>query len=282
MPLYLDRHDLDNVTAEDVALEYVRDLEVQDRYGAHYMSYWFDYDRQAAFCLLDAPSKVAAEAVHREAHGIIAARIIEVDPRKVEEFLGAVPQPRPAEPYVQTAFRAILFTDLEDSTGLTQRLGDAEAMRLLRRHDEIVRSAVRMFQGSEVKHTGDGIMASFESVFRTVECAIAIQRKVADHNLEHPDEAIGIRTGLAAGEPVTESGDLFGAAVQLAARLCARSRPGTILVSTAVYDLVLGHHFAFGGRRRLTLRGFDQPIRAYEVKWELAPVLRRTESSEDP
>ena len=254
MPLYLDRHDLpDGVTAEAVALAHIRDLEVQDRYGAHYLSYWFDYDRQVAFCLVKAPSKVAAEAVHRESHGLIAARIIEVDPRGIDEFLGAIPQARPAEPYVETAFRAILFTDVEGSTGLTQRLGDAKAMRLLRRHDDIVRSAVRMLQGSEVKHTGDGIMASFGSAFRAVECAIAI------------------RTGVAAGEPVTESGDLFGACVQLAARLCARSRPGTILVSTAVYDLALGHHFAFGGRRKLTLRGFDQPIHAYEVEWQPAP-----------
>ena len=66
MPLYLDRHDLpDGVTAEAVALAHVRDLEIQDRYGAHYLSYWFDYDRQVAFCLVKAPSKVAAEAVHR-------------------------------------------------------------------------------------------------------------------------------------------------------------------------------------------------------------------------
>jgi class 3 adenylate cyclase len=272
MPLYLDWHDLpEGVTAEAAALAHVRDLEVQDRYDVHYLSYWFDPDRLTSFCLVDAPSKEAAEACHREAHGVVAARIIEADRRQIDEFLGAIPQARPAEPYVETAFRAILFTDVEGSTALTQRLGDARAMRLLRRHDDVVRSAVRMLQGSEVKHTGDGIMASFRSAFRAVECAIAIQRKLADHNLENPEEAIAIRTGVAAGEPVTESGDLFGACVQLAARLCARTRPGTILVSTAVYDLALGHQLAFGGRRKLTLRGFDQPIHAYEVEWQPAP-----------
>jgi len=137
--------------------------------------------------------------VHREAHGLIAARIIEVDPRGIDEFHGAILQAQPAEPYVETAFRAILFTDVEGSTALTQRLGGAKAMRLLHRHDEIVRSAVRMLQGSEVKHTGDGIMASFGSAFRAVECAIAIQRKLADHNLENPEEAIAIRTGCQLG-----------------------------------------------------------------------------------
>jgi class 3 adenylate cyclase len=111
-------------------------------------------------------------------------------------------------------------------------------------------------------------MASFGSASRAVECAIAIQRKLAKHNVEHSEEAIVIRIGLAAGEPVTESRDLFGAAVQLAARLCARSRPGTILVSAAVHDLVLGRHLVFGSRKKLMLRGFDQPIHAYEVDWQ--------------
>jgi class 3 adenylate cyclase len=272
MPLYMDWHDeAEGVTAEEAALAHVRDLEVQVRYGAHYLSYWFDPDRLTSFCLVDAPSKAAAEAVHREAHTGVANRIIEVDRRQIDEFLGAIPQARPGEPYVETAFRAILFTDVEGSTALTQRLGDATAMRLLRRHDDIVRTAVKMFRGGEVKHTGDGIMASFGSVFRAVECAITIQRDLAEHNATHPEESLAIRIGIAAGEPITESGDLFGAAVQLAARLCARSQPGTILASPAVYDLVLGHHFIFGRPKRLMLRGFNQPIHAYEVEWEPTP-----------
>ena len=161
------------------------------------------------------------------------------------------------------------------STAVTQQLGDAKAMRLLRRHDDIVRAEVRSGRGSEVKHTGDGIMASFRSVIRAVECAIAIQRSFAEHNAEHPDEAIAIRIGLAAGEPVTERGDLYGVAVQLAARLCARGRPNTILVSTAVHGLVVGHPFVFGTRKKLTLRGFDQPVQPTRSSGShLPPSLR--------
>jgi hypothetical protein len=105
----LDWHEVpEGVTAEEVALWHVRDLEVQDRYGVRYLTYWFDPDRQANFCLVDAPSKILAETVHREAHGLMAYRIIEVDPRQIDAFLGAIPQARPAEPYVETAFRAIL------------------------------------------------------------------------------------------------------------------------------------------------------------------------------
>ena len=79
MPLYLDWHDVpEGVTAEDMALAHLRDLQLQDRYGARYMSYWFDPDRGSAFCLVEAPSEVEANAVHLAAHGIIASRIIEV------------------------------------------------------------------------------------------------------------------------------------------------------------------------------------------------------------
>ena len=97
MPLYLDWHDMpDGVTADAAALAHVRDLEVQGRYGVHYLSYWFDPDRLTGFCLVDAPSKVAAEAVHREAHGLIAARIIEVDPRR--SMSSSAPSRRPGLP----------------------------------------------------------------------------------------------------------------------------------------------------------------------------------------
>lgn len=267
MPLYMDRHDFDGVTADDVASAHVRDLDLQERFGVRYLSYWFDYDRQAAFCLVEGPDEHAVDEVHRQAHGQVANRIIEVEPRRVEEFLGGIPQARPAQPYVETAFRAILFTDLEGSTALTQGLGDALALQVLRRHDRIVREALRLHGGVEVKHTGDGIMASFPSAVNALRCAIMAQRQIIEHSRAHPDEAITVRIGVAAGEPVTEDGDLFGAAVQLAARLCAQADPGSILVSGAVRDLSIGKSLAFGQRRTIALRGFSEPVDAYEVDW---------------
>jgi adenylate cyclase len=72
---------------------------------------------------------------------------------------------------------------------------------------------------------------------------------------------------MAAGEPVTERNDLFGATVQLAARLCSRADPGGILVAGAVHDLALGKPFEFRSRGRLRLKGFDSPMAAFEVVW---------------
>ena len=109
---------------------------------------------------------------------------------------------------------------------MVQRLGDDGAMRLLRIHDGIIREALARHEGLEVKHTGDGIMASFDSVQAALACAVAIQQGFAAHNASHPEPPLMVRIGMSAGEPVAESDDLFGAAVQLAARLCDYAQPG--------------------------------------------------------
>jgi adenylate cyclase len=157
----------------------------------------------------------------------------------------------------------LLFTDMTSSTSLTQQLGDAKAQELVRAHDAIVRDALKASGGSEIKHTGDGIMASFASASRALECAIAIQRAVAECN----DERLGVHIGLNAGEPVAEDGDLFGTSVQLARRICDQAAGGEIMASDVVRQLVAGKGFLFADRGDVALRGFEDPVRLYEVRW---------------
>jgi class 3 adenylate cyclase len=266
MPYFMDRHDNAELTPEELAGAHKLDLEVQAKYDVTYLSYWFDPSAHSVFCFVEAPDAAAAEAVHREAHGDLASRIIPVEGQMVMGFLGPPPAHPPGEAYVETAFRTILFTDIVGSTDMTQRLGDAMAMEVLRRHDSVVRQSLEKWGGNEVKHTGDGIMASFGSVSRAIECATAIQRGLEANNADarHPVE---IRIGVSAGEPVTEADDLFGAAVQLAARACDRAAAGAILVSRAVHDLCLGKGFAFQERGPFELKGFAEPIALYEVAW---------------
>jgi class 3 adenylate cyclase len=188
--------------------------------------------------------------------------------RTIDEFLGegegaAVPTP-PTAGTVHT----ILFTDIESSTSLTQRLGDARAQELLRVHNAIVRDALRAHGGSEIKHTGDGIMASFPSASRALQCAIAIQQAVAGQ----ADTPLRIRIGLNAGEPVAEEQDLFGTAVQLAKRVCDHAEPGDILVSNVVRELAAGKGFLFSDRGDTALRGFEDPVRLYQVLWDKGEV----------
>jgi class 3 adenylate cyclase len=266
VPFFMDRHEFVGLSAEEAALAHLKDLKVQSRYSVRFLTYWFDEERQTAFCVAEAPSADAVEEVHRASHGYMAYQIIEVDESMVSRFMGGIVEHPPGDVYVEAAFRAILFTDIVESTSLTQRLGDAGAMAMVRAHDEIVRGALERHRGSEVKHTGDGLMAAFPSVVSAIESAVEIQRRIAD--AEGTGRMPGrIRIGMAAGEPVTERNDLFGATVQLAARLCSRADPGGILVASAVHDLALGKGFAFRSRGRLRLKGFDSPMSAFEVVW---------------
>jgi class 3 adenylate cyclase len=169
------------------------------------------------------------------------------------------------------AFRTILFTDVEGSTALTDRLGDSAARALLREHEEITREQLKAHGGSEVKTMGDGFMASFGSATKALECAMAMQRAFASRN-ESADEPVRVRIGLNAGEPIAEDAadgrsDLFGTAVNLAARICSLAGAGDILVSEAVRHVVAGKGFLFSDLGETALRGFEDPVRLYQVRW---------------
>jgi class 3 adenylate cyclase len=186
----------------------------------------------------------------------------------IDEFLGeGKPAPAGAEPAAPGGLCTVLFTDVEGSTALTERLGDAKARDVLRNHERIVREALRAHGGAEVKAMGDGFMASFSSATRALECAIAMQRAFAAHADEHPETPIRVRIGLNAGEPIAEDEDLFGTAVILAARIAAQAKGKEILVANVVRELAAGKGFLFADRGEVALRGFEGPVRLYEVRW---------------
>jgi len=188
---------------------------------------------------------------------------VETVTRFLDEGRAAEPT---AEGSVAAAVHTILFTDMEGSTALTQRLGDARAREVLRTHERIMREALRAHGGAEVKAMGDGFMASFSSATGALECAIAMQRAFAQHN-ESAEEPIRVRIGLNAGEPIAEQADLFGTAVNLAARIAAQAAGGEILASDVVRQLVAGKGFLFADRGDVALRGFEDPVRLLEIRW---------------
>jgi class 3 adenylate cyclase len=276
MPTYMDIHEVHGMTAEDVAKAHASDLEVQQKYGVSYLKYWVNESCGKAFCLVDAPNAEAANHVHREAHGMVAEKIIEVQPEVAEGFLGGVETnaagavifpgggPNARDPGIRT----ILFTDIVESTSLTQSLGDEAAMAFLDVHDKIVRDALAALGGREVKHTGDGIMASFPSAAAAVKCATQIQRGLAKHEEGgHGERPINVRIGAAAGEPVEHHDDLFGCTVQLAARLCSHAQPRQILVSNVVAELCMGKGLLFRPLGEVSLKGFDRPVQVHAVEW---------------
>jgi class 3 adenylate cyclase len=275
MPLYMDIHEVHGATPEDIAKAHDADMATQKRYGVEYHKYWFNEDRGKVFCLCEAPNAEAANTVHAEAHGLVAEKIIEVEPALVEAFMGdaksnaagAAILPGGSENDRDPGIRTVLFTDIVGSTNFTQELGDDAAMILIRAHDTIVREALRTSGGREVKHTGDGIMASFVSAAAAVRCATQIQRALAAYEREQSGPALKVRIGAAAGEPVEHQRDLFGSTVQLAARLCSHAEPEQILVTSAIADLCVGKGLPFEDRGEVSLKGFDRPVRVHTVPW---------------
>jgi class 3 adenylate cyclase len=164
------------------------------------------------------------------------------------------------------ALRVILFTDIEMHTAMMQRLGDDRGRALLREHEIITREALASYGGSEVKTMGDSFMASFGSATRALECAIALQKAFADRNASS-DEQLRVRVGISAGEPIEEDDDLFGSAVILASRIAAQAKGGEILLANVVRELAAGKGFMFADRGEIVLRGFEDPVRLYELKW---------------
>jgi class 3 adenylate cyclase len=237
-----------------------------------FLTYWYDQHRCNAFCLVDAPDKETAQQVHREAHGNVAEEIMEVSLSAVEAFLGRITDPasteQGSEPEMDAGRRAILFTDIVGSTEMTARLGDRMGAELVRAHDSIVRRSLEQFGGRQVKHTGDGIMASFSLTPAAVDCARDIQRAFSGYNAANT-EPIHVRIGIDSGDPVEDSNDLFGATVQLASRLCAAAAADHILASEAVMK-ECGGGSAFVDRGAKRLKGFSSPVVAYECVWSRA------------
>ena len=273
----MDIHNLpEGTTAEDVAKAHAKDMETQRKYGVEYSKYWVNEKTGKVFCLVHAPNAEAAECVHREAHGMVAEKLIEIQPELAEGFLGgvetngagAVILPGSGADARDPGIRTVLFTDVVNSTTLTQSLGDEAALALLGVHDTIVRDALSALGGREIKHTGDGIMACFISTAGAVRCAIQIQRELNKHGQASPERALKVRVGAAAGEPVEQHNDLFGSTVQLASRLCAHALPEQILVSNAIAELCLGKGFQFEDLGEVTLKGFGGPVRAHAAAWK--------------
>jgi class 3 adenylate cyclase len=265
--LYMDIHGgLGEVTPEDLDAAHKRDLAVQHKHGVRFLTYWFNDPAGHAFCLVEAPDRDSAVACHKEAHGLMPHKLVEVTAPTLAAFVGDWERSAPNRAMLEggaapdTGIRTVMFTDIEGSTDISTREGDARVMEILREHDRIVRASLESCGGKEVKHTGDGILASFASVNRAIDSALQIQDAIAASAVR-----FRVRIGLSAGEPVAESDDLYGAAVNLAARACAAARGGQVLVSNAVKELAIGKARRFRPLEPMQLKGFADPVQLYEL-----------------
>lgn len=161
--------------------------------------------------------------------------------------------------------RTVLFTDLVGHTEMMRRLGDVKGRQVLRDYEQITRRLLTEHDGHEVKTMGDGFMATFASVAKAVDCAIALQRALAARE----DERLHVRVGLNAGEPIEEDGDLFGSTVIMASRIAAHAGAGEILIPEPLRHLLSGKTYVYADRGETTLKGFEDAVRLYEVRWRM-------------
>jgi len=271
MPLYMDLHrGVNGLSREEAERVHQMDVQVQDKYGVKYQKFWMNEATGTIFCLMEGPSKEACIAVHGEAHGHLACEIIEVHPSDYARLIGndnatqtgVVVHP---DGKLDSAIRTFLFTDIVNSTSLTEQYGDIMAMTILRKHNEIVRNSLQNHNGNEVKHTGDGIMATFLSSFKAIRSALEMQQALQEYRVQHPNVPLHVRVGINAGEPVTEGHDFFGAAVQMTKRICDLAGPDQVLISEVVKALCLGRNFQWQELEAQQLKGFSQSVKTYLV-----------------
>ncbi len=167
----------------------------------------------------------------------------------------------------------ILFSDIEDSTRITERLGDRRWLEVLRAHNAVFRRIVPAHGGVEVKNQGDGFMLVFADARAALECAIELQRALAAEEAV-AGERLSVRMGMHAGEAIREEGDFFGRSVIVAARIAAQATGGEVLVSEALRERASGDdgELVFGAGRALELKGLAGTHLAFPVEWRAAPT----------
>jgi class 3 adenylate cyclase len=180
---------------------------------------------------------------------------------EVEEFLTGQRQQRPPDRVLAT----VLFTDIVDSTRRAAELGDQRWRELLQRHDELAHAEIASYKGRFVKHTGDGLLATFDGPTRAVECATALAERM-------PQIGLDIRSGLHTGECLRRDDDIGGIAVHIAARIAAKAEANEVLVSNTVKDLVYGSGITFDDRGAHVLKGVPGEWRLHAPTGHHDPV----------
>jgi class 3 adenylate cyclase len=164
----------------------------------------------------------------------------------------------------------ILFSDIENSTVLTERLGDQHWLEVLRSHNRIFREEISRHGGYEVKSQGDGFMLAFGDPCKALACAASVQRALAERELDKTNVTLRVRMGLHMGEVIAEEGDFFGKNVILTARIAAKARGGEILVSEELREAATNGNVAglrFHRGRALKLKGLAGHHRVFRAEW---------------
>lgn len=244
MPIYMDRHDLDTVTAKDVAEAHREDIKVQHKYDCRGLTYWFDEKRGTAFCLVEAPNADCVKQMHDNAHGLIPHQIIEVESNVVNAFLGRIEDPKSdnfldetKQPIIdESAFRIIMYISLKDLVLLKSTVDIDSAFKIINASRDAIQKSLNRYKGREVIKDNKRLIISFTSAANAVMCALEIQNEVKSSFQNNKYSGFNIRISLSAGIPVTGQNELFGETLQLAERLCEVANQQQVVISSEVKE----------------------------------------------
>jgi DNA-binding CsgD family transcriptional regulator len=256
--LYMCRHEgrSPDVSLSQIATRHDLDVALQEKYNLRWLTYYVNQAGGTSFCLAEAPSRDAVEACHREAHGPLSSyRVTEVEWSAIQSLLGDVLTPAPGFAWGESPIRIIAIISIVNPLGVAVRLGDRAAQSLFQQLEQVVRGATGFTTAADVRRMDAGVVVSFASARRAVECSLAVIRNSG---------SVPVRAGLSAGEPLTDGGGLFGATVQVAHQLSLAAAARTVLVSAVVRDLCLGTGLNFVDRGALAIDGIGD-MRIYQV-----------------
>lgn len=239
MPIYMDLHIAPGATAKDIIALHQLDLEVQDEYQCSIKTAWLDVRRGQVFCLVEAPNKKAVELMHRNAHGKVPNRIIEVESSMVEMILGRISDPESFKDdteYVKhlskSPYRTVMIVELKEPFIAEEN----ELIKIKPFYFDSIRNSVVKNDGIEVRHSAEEFVVFFQSSTAALKSASEIQDTFKAYNDKSSKLKINAAVGIHTGAPVTDVEEFFGATVQMTKRLCSIAESGCILMTSAVSD----------------------------------------------
>lgn len=244
MPLFMDIHYVGEVSVEETRKAHLKDLAVQEKYGVKYHQYWFNEEAGTVYCLMEGPDKESCAATHREANGITACQITEVEGGMYNLFMGQNQKVdhglvRQEDGKLDTGYRYILTLDIIAKTGSTGFI-DFDQLKLPKNPKNKALQLISEHHGKEVRTSGfDNIVAVFEAPQKVLQCAHEIQKEFLENHRNSDSEAdeIIFNMGISVGQPVTEKEGFFAEAIRMSQQLCLIAGNKEIITSKLFEEL---------------------------------------------
>lgn len=236
MPLFIDYHQFDAVTIEDVKEAHIADKSIQDDHGVKYHQFWVNENAGTVFCLMEGPDKETCALVHRLAHGNVACAMTKVEPGFYKLAMGAHTVKSNggmvtyANGEADLGYRSMMVVSIR---AITTARDPSQLESLLLPHwaRETVLDKIGTFGGRPIPwEIDDSLIAAFDDASQAVRCSLLLQEKLLDSKNKRP--SIIFKIGLATAQPVTAQGDFFNETIKLSQRLCNAACENKILVSS--------------------------------------------------